>query len=347
MHTRPSTHTTTRPTAVSREQQRRPEFRVHLVLPRHLLQRRLVGHHGHLRKEPFSEDNGAQFHTMSRVVFGAGSFAATGFLGYSLNNQVENFKSKLKRHRQLSCLEIKTLGEYFHVDIDANYPPRSKGICDNNRQPKPQGPRPELSLTDKLENPLIQGMGMATTFFTSVFFISGPGSVLRTFFGTFALGSAVVSAGMIHFTPSHEDHNSSFAAFRTRLITAPVTVIRHGKQVKVTGNDVNVGELIVLTAGSIAPGDLRVVHVTNPRTGLHVQAYRKDGDTPAVVHSKNATTVSMADTTTLIDRADNIISAGHVVVSGGGLAMVYAKGNNTFSGATLEIAQYLDQSWYK
>ena len=277
---------------------------------------------------------------MYRLFVGAGGLGVSAFLGYELNLKTKEIKQRFQRHRQLSSLDIKTFGQYYRVDIDAMYPPRSKGICDN-RVPKPQGPPPELSLTAKLENPFVQGMGIATSLFTTGFLVCGPSTMLRTFFGTFALGSAVVSAGTVHATPSHEDPHGNIAKFRTTMITAPVTVIRHDKHVKVTGNDVNIGELIVLTAGSIAPGDVRVIHVTNPREGLVVQPYNShEGKPPGEVQKKNAATVPMANTRMRIEDEINIVSAGSTVVKGGGLAVVYAKGTDTYHGALMEVAQY-------
>lgn len=116
---------------------------------------------------------------------------------------------------------------------------------------------------------------------------------------------------------------SAFAALKKQ--EAPVAVVvRDGARKEIPSEDVVVGDLVVLSSGSKAPADVRLIEVH----GLMMQEAALSGEWLAV--DKNIETVKTD--APLVERS-NMAYAGTLAASGAGMGVVVATGEHTELGA--------------
>ncbi|MGB3295089.1 MAG: HAD-IC family P-type ATPase [Phormidesmis sp.] len=114
----------------------------------------------------------------------------------------------------------------------------------------------------------------------------------------------------------------AMAALAKSIVTE-ATVIRHGKQQKISATDLVPGDLIRLEAGDRVPADLRLVEVKN----LRLDESALTGESTPVAKATQFLTVEVP----LADRT-NLAFAGTIAAAGQGRGLVIATGEETETG---------------
>ena len=134
----------------------------------------------------------------------------------------------------------------------------------------------------------------------------------------------VISSTLLEF---FEEYNSNKAAEKLKeLVATTTTVIRDGKEVKIPINQVVIGDIIMLSAGSLIPADLRVLEAKD----LYIGQSSLTGESDAVKKNVEAS-VELQDLDSISD-LDNICFMGTNVISGTAKCAVIKIGNNTYFG---------------
>ena len=123
-----------------------------------------------------------------------------------------------------------------------------------------------------------------------------------------------------------EEYNSNRAAEKLKeLVSTTTTVIRDGNKMSIPINQVVVGDIIILSAGSLIPADLRVLESKD----LYVGQSSLTGESDAVkkvVENENSSTLDN------ISDLNNICFMGTNVISGSGKCAVIKTADNTYFG---------------
>lgn len=117
------------------------------------------------------------------------------------------------------------------------------------------------------------------------------------------------------------------AANLKKLIATTATVIRNGKQVKLPIENLTIGDIVLLSAGDLIPGDLRLIESNN----LHVSQSSLTGESEAIEKFSNTQLESEEDIENITD-LDNICFMGTNVTSGSGKGVVFKIAKNTYFG---------------
>ncbi|MBR2787192.1 MAG: magnesium-translocating P-type ATPase [Clostridia bacterium] len=117
------------------------------------------------------------------------------------------------------------------------------------------------------------------------------------------------------------------AANLKKLIATTATVIRNGKKEKLPISELTVGDVVVLSAGDLIPGDLRLVESNN----LHVSQSSLTGESEAI-EKFNQTQLQSLDEIENITDLDDICFMGTNVTSGSGKGIIFKTANNTYFG---------------
>lgn len=116
-------------------------------------------------------------------------------------------------------------------------------------------------------------------------------------------------------------------------VKTEATVIRDGKKLRISSEDLVPGDLVFLTSGDKVPADLRLLKIRD----LQIDESALTGESVAV--EKEVSEILLQPETPLAER-DNMAYAGGFVTFGQGTGVVIATGNNTETG---KISQLLDQ----
>lgn len=124
-----------------------------------------------------------------------------------------------------------------------------------------------------------------------------------------------------------EEYRSNKAAEKLKnLVSTNVSVIRNNEEIKIPVDNLVIGDLVVLSAGSMIPADLRMVDIKD----LYVNQSSLTGETESIKKLYN-TSLDKTDIQTISD-LDTICFMGTNVVSGSGKGFVIKISNNTYFG---------------
>ena len=124
-----------------------------------------------------------------------------------------------------------------------------------------------------------------------------------------------------------EEYRSNKAAEELKqLVATTTTVIRDGKEISIPINHVTLGDIVVLSAGSMIPADLRVIEAKD----LYVGQSSLTGESDSVKKLVN-TNLSIKDIDNISD-IDTICFMGTNVVSGSAKGVVIKTADSTYFG---------------
>ncbi len=138
------------------------------------------------------------------------------------------------------------------------------------------------------------------------------------------IGILVISSTLLEF---FEEYNSNKAAEKLKeLVATTTTVIRDGKEIKIPINKVVKGDIIILSAGSLIPADVRVLEAKD----LYIGQSSLTGESDAVKKNVEAGyEISELDS---ISDLDNICFMGTNVISGTAKCAVIKTADDTYFG---------------
>lgn len=117
------------------------------------------------------------------------------------------------------------------------------------------------------------------------------------------------------------------AANLKKLIQTTSTVIRNGKKETIPVTNLTVGDVVLLSAGDLIPGDLRLIESNN----LHVSQSSLTGESEAIEKFAESELQSIEEIESISD-LDNICFMGTNVTSGAGKGIVFKTANDTYFG---------------
>jgi Mg2+-importing ATPase len=122
------------------------------------------------------------------------------------------------------------------------------------------------------------------------------------------------------------------AANLKKLIETTTTVIRNGKNVKIPISELTVGDIVLLSAGDLIPGDLKLIETNN----LYVSQSSLTGESEAVEKFARTQLESLEDIENITD-LDNICFMGTNITSGSGKGVVFKIANDTYFGKISKV----------
>lgn len=117
------------------------------------------------------------------------------------------------------------------------------------------------------------------------------------------------------------------AANLKKMIATTSTVIRDGKKVKVPNSELTVGDVVLLAAGDLIPGDLRLIESNN----LRVSQSSLTGESDAIEKLVNSEMHSIDEIESITD-LDDVCFMGTNVTSGTGKGVIFKIANDTYFG---------------
>ena len=124
-----------------------------------------------------------------------------------------------------------------------------------------------------------------------------------------------------------EEYRSNKAAEKLKeLVATTTTVIRDGKEIQVPIKQITLGDIVVLSAGSMIPADLRVLEAKD----LYVGQSSLTGESDAV--RKNVNSEITLDELDSISNLDTICFMGTNVISGSAKCVVIKTADSTYFG---------------
>lgn len=123
-----------------------------------------------------------------------------------------------------------------------------------------------------------------------------------------------------------EEYKSNKAAEKLKeLVATTTTVIRNGKEEEIKIDEVTIGDIICLTAGSMIPADIRIIEAKD----LYISQSSLTGESNSVKKEINAKEENKVDN---ISDLDTICFMGTNVISGSAKGVVIKIGDNTYFG---------------
>ena len=117
------------------------------------------------------------------------------------------------------------------------------------------------------------------------------------------------------------------AANLKKLIETNSTVIREGKRIQIPNTELTVGDIIILSAGDLIPGDMRIIESNN----LHVSQSSLTGESESIEKFDDTQLESVDEIESITD-LDNICFMGTNVTSGSGKGVIFKVANDTYFG---------------
>ena len=128
-----------------------------------------------------------------------------------------------------------------------------------------------------------------------------------------------------------EEYRSNKAAEKLKeIIVTTTTVIRDKKEIKIPIKDVTKGDIVILSAGSMIPADLRIIEATD----LYVGQSSLTGESDSV--KKQVESSFSLDEIDSISDLDTICFMGTNVISGSAKGVVIKTGDNTYFGKVVD-----------
>ncbi len=154
-------------------------------------------------------------------------------------------------------------------------------------------------------------------FYTDVYLAEVP-----SYANIIVIAILVISSTLLEF---FEEYHSNKAAQKLKeLVATTTTVIRDGKKVQIPINQVVLGDIVILSAGSLIPADLRVLESKD----LYVGQSSLTGESDAVKKSVELDTTDLNS----ISDLNNICFMGTNVISGSAKCVVIKTADNTYFG---------------
>lgn len=124
-----------------------------------------------------------------------------------------------------------------------------------------------------------------------------------------------------------EEFRSNKAAEKLKeLVSTTTLVIRDGKELKISIHDITIGDVVLLSSGSMIPADLRIIEVKD----LYVSQSSLTGESDAVKKSANSD-LNLEDINSITD-LDTICFMGTNVISGFAKGIVFKTADDTYFG---------------
>ena len=156
-------------------------------------------------------------------------------------------------------------------------------------------------------------------FYTDVYLASTP-----SYANIIVILILVTASTLLEF---FEEYNSNKAAEKLKqLVETTATVLRNGKKVKIPINQVTLEDIVILSAGSLVPADLRIIEAKD----LYIGQSSLTGESDAV--KKIVNTELQKDELDNISDLDNICFMGTNVISGSAKGVVIKTADNTYFG---------------
>ena len=134
----------------------------------------------------------------------------------------------------------------------------------------------------------------------------------------------VIASTLLDF---FEEYRSNKAAEKLKELVATTTsVLRNNKEIKVPINQITIGDIVLLSAGSMIPADLRIIEAKD----LYVGQSSLTGESDAVKKNVNSE-LSMEELDTISD-LDTICFMGTNVISGSAKGVVIKTADDTYFG---------------
>ena len=138
----------------------------------------------------------------------------------------------------------------------------------------------------------------------------------------------IVASTLLEF---FEEYRSNRAAQKLKeLVQTTSTVLRDGEEVNIPIKEVTVGDIVLLSAGSMIPADLRIIEAKD----LYVGQSSLTGESDAVRKEPNSLLNNEAEEPVIdnISDMDTICFMGTSVITGSGIGVVVKTGDDTYFG---------------
>ena len=138
----------------------------------------------------------------------------------------------------------------------------------------------------------------------------------------------IVASTLLEF---FEEYRSNRAAQKLKeLVQTTSTVLRDGEEVNIPIKEVTVGDIVLLSAGSMIPADLRIIEAKD----LYVGQSSLTGESDAVRKEPNSLLKNEAEEPVIdnISDMDTICFMGTSVITGSGIGVVVKTGDDTYFG---------------
>ncbi len=160
---------------------------------------------------------------------------------------------------------------------------------------------------------------MTILFYTDVYLSSPP-----SYANIIVIAILVTASTFLEF---FEEYRSNKAAQKLKdLVATTTTVIRDGKEVQIPIKEIVLGDIVILSAGSMIPADLRVLEAKD----LYVGQSSLTGESDAVRKNVNSE-ISEEDLDSISD-LDTICFMGTNVISGSAKCVVIKTADDTYFG---------------
>lgn len=160
---------------------------------------------------------------------------------------------------------------------------------------------------------------IAILFYTDVYLPEAP-----SYANIIVIAVLVTASTLLEF---FEEFRSNKAAEKLKqLVATTTTVLRDGKEVQIPIKDVTLGDIVILSAGSMIPADLRVLEAKD----LYVGQSSLTGESDAVRKNVNSE-LSIEDLDSISD-LDTICFMGTNVISGSAKCVVIKTADSTYFG---------------
>ena len=160
---------------------------------------------------------------------------------------------------------------------------------------------------------------MAILFYTDVYLPKTP-----SYANIIVIAILVIASTLLEF---FEEYRSNKAAEKLKeLVATTASVIRDGKEIQIPIKEVTLGDIVVLSAGSMIPADLRIIESKD----LYVGQSSLTGESDAVKKSANSE-LTLNDIDNISD-LDTICFMGTNVISGSAKGVVIKTADSTYFG---------------
>lgn len=135
----------------------------------------------------------------------------------------------------------------------------------------------------------------------------------------------IIASTLLEF---FEEFRSNRAAEKLKeLVATNSTVLRDGKEINISINEVTIGDIVLLPAGSMIPADLRIIEAKD----LYVGQSSLTGESDAVRKEVNSKLLNEGELDNIAD-LDTICFMGTNVISGSAKGVVIKIGDDTYFG---------------
>ncbi len=167
-------------------------------------------------------------------------------------------------------------------------------------------------------NSILLGI-VAILFYTDVYLPETP-----SYANIIVIVILVIASTLLEF---FEEYRSNKSAEKLKeLVATTATVIRDGKEIQIPIKEITLGDIVILSAGSMIPADLRIIEATD----LYVGQSSLTGESDAV--RKNVNSELSIEELDSISDLDTICFMGTNVISGSAKGVVIKTADSTYFG---------------